>query len=143
MMPHHRNMVRSQCRVAASFGSGVAASLATIRLSPQAGKDASLKSALVEMLGDLPLKPGLTSAHLLITDTPTTAAPTAEQKIRGGDATADWIVLLSGYDPEAVTSLVATRLSAAALRGLGAQDNATMGRYQLGFTMTPQDVAAP
>ena len=35
MMPHHLNMVRSQCRVEASFGGGVATSLATIRLSPK------------------------------------------------------------------------------------------------------------
>src|SRR5215469_16160685 len=33
MMPHHLGMVRSQCRIAASFGAGVAASLATIQLS--------------------------------------------------------------------------------------------------------------
>src|SRR6516225_8935997 len=53
MMPHHLNMVRSQCRVVASFGGGVATSLATIKLSPQATKDAELKTALVEKLGAL------------------------------------------------------------------------------------------
>jgi hypothetical protein len=33
-MPHHLNMVRSQCRVTASFGGGVATSLATIGPGP-------------------------------------------------------------------------------------------------------------
>ena len=46
MMPHHLGMVRSQCRVVASFGGGVATSLATIRLSPQSGAEQGLKTAL-------------------------------------------------------------------------------------------------
>ncbi len=69
MMPHHLNMVRSQCRVDASFGGGVAMTLATIRLSPEAGKESSLRGALVETLDELSSKPGLTGAHLLLTDT--------------------------------------------------------------------------
>src|SRR5580692_11905307 len=60
MMPHHRNMVRSQCRVAASFGGGVATSLATIRLSSREGKQSELTTALVAALRELALKPGLT-----------------------------------------------------------------------------------
>jgi hypothetical protein len=141
MMPHHLNMVRSQCRVAASFGRGVATSLATIRVSPQAGKETGLKDALVETLSDMASKPGLTGAHLLFTDTPKTASPTAEQKIRGADAAADWIVLLAGYDPQAVQDGVAGRLSPAALQQAGAKTNSTIGRYQLAFTMTPLDLA--
>src|SRR5262249_428265 len=74
MKPHHLNMVRSQCRVGASFGGGVATSLATVRLSPQPGKQAGLKTSLVEMLRGLPSKPGLTGAHLLLTDTPKTSS---------------------------------------------------------------------
>lgn len=142
MMPHHLNMTRSQCRIVASFGGGVATSLATIRLSPQAGQDAALQAALIENLRESASKPGLTGAHLLITDTPRTASPTTEQKIRGSDGAADWIVLLSGYDPEVVQSAVASQFSSSALHGLGAEENATMGRYKLGFTMTPMDVAA-
>src|ERR1700742_647486 len=53
MMPHHLNMVRSQCRVEASFGSGVATSLATIRLSPRSGKELGLRTALVAALKEL------------------------------------------------------------------------------------------
>lgn len=142
MMPHHLNMVRSQCRVAASFGGGVATSLATIRLSPEAAKESGLKTTLVETLRELASKPGLTGAHLLMTDTPKTGVPTTEQQIRGSDAAADWIVLLSGYDPEMVQEAVANRLSAKALHRAGAGETSTMGRYKLAFTMTPQDVTA-
>ncbi|MDO8877365.1 MAG: hypothetical protein Q8M24_26305 [Pseudolabrys sp.] len=140
MMPHHLNMVRSQCRIDASFGGGVATSLATIRLSPAAGCENGLKAALIEALRALPAQPGLTGAHLLVTETPRTASQTTEQKIRGSDAVADWIVLVSGYEPQAVADTVANSLSAPNLRAMGADDNQTTGRYRLAYTMTPQDV---
>jgi hypothetical protein len=142
MMPHHLNMVRSQCRVTASFGGGVATSLATIRLSPETAKEGVLKTLLVETLRELASKPGLTGAHLLTTDTPKTSAATTEQQIRGSDAAADWIVLLSGYDPEILQEAVSKRFSAPSLHLAGARENSTIGRYTLAFTMTPQDVGA-
>ncbi|MDA9510517.1 hypothetical protein XI09_38880 [Bradyrhizobium sp. CCBAU 11386] len=142
MMPHHLGMVRSQCRIVASFGGGVATSLATIRLSPAVGREAELQAHLSETLGALAHRPGLTGAHLLLTDTPRTSSPTTEQQIRGKDGAADWIALLSGYDPDAVEGVVANQLSPSVLHAAGAQDNPAIGRYRLAFTMTPQDVAA-
>lgn len=141
MMPHHLGMVRSQCRIVGSFGGGVAASLATIRLSPQTGRDAELQAHVSNTLGALAQKPGLTGAHLLHTDTPRTSAPTAEQRIRGNDGAADWIVLLSGYDADAIEGVIASPLSPESLGVMGAQANPAIGRYRLAFTMTPQDVA--
>jgi hypothetical protein len=141
MMPHHLDMVRSQCRVAASFGGGIAISLATIRLSPRAGEEDRLKEVLTGAMSDVPTTAGLTGAHLLMTDTPRTTRPTTEQRIRGADAAADWIVLVSGYDSEAVEEAVATKLSAAELHRFGAQENLIAGRYTLGYTMTPLDLA--
>src|SRR6202035_5561325 len=96
-------------------------SLATVKLSPADGKEAELTTALVAALRELALKPGLTGAHLLITDTPRMSAPTTEQQMRGSDAAADWIILLSGYDPDVVQNGVAHRLSSTALNLLGAQ----------------------
>ena len=141
MMPHHLNMVRSQCRVEASFGGGVATSLATIRLSSQSGKEAPLYAALGQRLQELASKPGLTGAHLLITDTPKTSSPTTEQRIRGSDGAADWIILLSGYDPNVVREVASNQLSALALRSIGAQETSAMGCYSLAFTVTPLDLA--
>ena len=89
MMPHHRNMVRSLCAVRAGWGGGVAQALATVRFSPTSG------------LPRLPQGQGLTGAHLLESQ-PMPAAPTAEQKIRGGDASADWVLLVGGYDADAL-----------------------------------------
>ncbi len=139
MMPHHLNMVRSQCRVEASFGGGIAASVATIRLCPEAGREADLKTALVKSLRDWSAKPGLTGAHLLITDTPKTNSPTTEQQIRGADSTADWIVLLSGYDTDVVIEASASQFSSRALQLSGAQENSTTGHYTLAFAATSQD----
>jgi len=142
MMPHHLNMIRSQCRIAASFGGGIATSLATIRLSSESEKEHDLESTLIQVLRDFPLKPGLTGAHLLITDAPRQSGPTTEQQIRGSDGMADWIVLISGYDPAVVADVVSSQLSAASLRGMGAKQNPVIGQYRLAFAMTSQDAAA-
>jgi hypothetical protein len=141
MMPHHLNMVRSQCRICASFGGGVATSLVTIRLSPAGAKEAELKTAIVTALQELASKAGLTSAHLLITETPM-SPPTKEQRIRGSDGAADWIILLSGYDPDVVQNVAADWFSSPALNLLGAQEKSIMGRYELSFAMTPHDLIA-
>jgi len=142
MMPHHLGMVRSQSRIRTSFGGGVGTSLATIRLSPMAGSESRLEQGLVGTMRALPEQPGLTGAHLLVTDTPRTASPTTEQKIRGSDAAADWIVLVSGYEPGVVADIASNRLSAATLNSMGAQGEPIIGRYRLAFAMTPQDLAA-
>src|SRR5262245_15183860 len=72
MMPHHRNMVRSLCVVRDGYGEGMPSVLATVRSSAR-----------------LPLPKGAVCAHLLQAQ-PMPGAQTTEQKIRGGDATADW-----------------------------------------------------
>ena len=92
MMPHHRNMVRSLCELRSGWGGGLPSVLATVRFSPRAG-------ALPRLL---PRK-GLTGAHLL-ESRPMSGAPTTEQKIRGGDATAHWVLLVGGSDTDAVKS---------------------------------------
>ncbi len=138
MMPHHLNMVRSQCRIVASFGGGIAHALMTIRLSPRAGGEASLRQMLTETLPGLATRPGLAGAHWLVTDTPEMAALTTEQRIRGSDSTADWIVLLSGYETESVAETVAEALSGPGLRDAGAAEFIA-DRYNLALAVTPQD----
>jgi hypothetical protein len=85
MMPHHRNMVRSLCVVRDGYGGGIPTVMATARLS---GKI------------ELPRGKGLTSAHLL--EARPLPAQTTEQKIRGRDGTAAWILLVGGHDESAV-----------------------------------------
>ncbi len=113
MMPHHRNMVRSLCLVRASHGRGVPQALATIRFSPD--KD----------LPQLPSGRGVTGAQLLQAQ-PMPAA-TEEQRIRGGDATADWVLLVGGYDADAVRRVAEQQPLPGATRGL----------YRLAYSLTP------
>lgn len=141
MMPRHRNMVRSQCRVLESHGGGAAASVLTIRLSPAPGRADALRGALRHTLQALPQRAGLTAAHLLQTQTPPATAATTEQQIRGGaDRVADWVVLAGGYDASVLLDLAAAELGPPALVEAGALPEQTSGLYRLSYTMTPHDL---
>jgi hypothetical protein len=114
LMPHHRNMVRSQCRVVHSEGGAVAGHAVTVRLHGGDG--------IVEQIRGASLRPGIGGVHLLHAQVPT-IAQTTEQKIRGGnDKVADWIALLVGYDAQALEA------AAHALPG-------TRGAYRLAMSM--------
>ena len=140
MMPRHSRMVRSQCQVLESHGGGLAGAMLTVRLSPQPGRADALRERLRALLTALPQRPGLTASHLLQTQTPQ-AATTTEQKIRGGaDAVADWIVLVSGYDAPALSSLAADDLGPAALTEAGALPAQVSALYRLACAMTPGDL---
>ena len=140
MMPHHRNMVRSQCRAVASYGGGLAGSLMTLRLSPQPGQADALQRHLRDVLDKAPSQPGITGGHLLRTETPD-APVTKEQTIRGGaDAVADWIVLVSGYDAQALAGLAQGELGAAALAAHGAEPAQIGSLYRLSYALTGDDL---
>ena len=104
MMPHHQNMVRSLCVVRASHGRGLPYALATLRFSG-------------DVAPELPKGEGITSAALLESQ-PMPGAPTAEQRIRGGDASADKVVLVGGYDAQAVRDAAGKLAVAGAILGL-------------------------
>ena len=140
MMPHHRNMVRSLCAIALTYGGGIARSILTVRLSPQASDATALQDRLREMLPKLPVLPGITGAHLLQTQAPKPGvAMTAEQKMRGGDARADWVLLFTGYDPQALAEIGSSQFSAQALAAAGAQPGSIRSLYDLRYTMTIAD----
>jgi hypothetical protein len=132
MMPHHRNMVRSLCRVRASFGGGLGQALATIRFSPPPrGGRALLKRLASEVLPGLPGRRGLSGAHLLESQPAASTPQTTEQRIRGGDARADRALLVCGYDVDAVRAVARDEL---ALPG------AVEGLYRLAYSMTSKDL---
>jgi hypothetical protein len=132
MMPHHRNMVRSLCRVRASFGGGLGGVLATIRFSPpRRGGRALVNRLAADVLPGLPGRRGLSGAHLL-ESVPAEATPqTTEQRIRGGDARAEWVAVVGGYDGDAVRAVADGGLD---LPG------AVVGRYRLAHSLTAKDV---
>ena len=141
MMPHHRNMVRSICRVQAGFGAGVAQFMLTLRLAPVAGAEDRLGDWLTaELLPKLPSRQGLVSAQLLRDAARPQRNLTTEQKIRGGDATADWIVLVNGYDAAAVDTVAAEVANDAALAEHGAAPGSIARVYRLAVLLTPADL---
>jgi hypothetical protein len=139
MMPHHRNMVRSQNPVLESAGGAIARQALTIRLSPASGNDDALRAALKSAIATLAMRPGLCGAHLLKHQAPA-IAQTAEQKIRATpDRVADWVLVVTGYEADALQALTQNELAEPALVRMGAAPGITSGIYSLSYSATTQE----
>jgi hypothetical protein len=140
MMPHHQGMVRSQCRVLGSSGGGLGRALATLRFAAAPGREAELADWLVgSVLPPLVMLPGLTGAHLLQTQTPQGLPMTTEQKIRGGDAAAELIVVLGAYSAGALAAVMQRELGGAALVSHGASAAALENTFTLSYARSAGD----
>ena len=140
MMPLHRNMVRSQCRVLASAGSAVAGFAATLRLSPRPGQEAAMLEYWRKALPLLAGRRGLVGAHLLHTQTPK-IAQTEEQKIRGGaDGEADWIVLAMACELDTLHAIVAAEWTPGRLQVAGAGALLKPSLFRLAHSMIAADL---
>lgn len=140
MMPLHRNMVRSQCRVARSQGAVTARHALTIRLSPLPGQWEALQRGLGPLAAAVPQQPGLVGLHLLHHEAPVLAA-TTEQQIRGNaDRSADAVIVVCGHELAALRSLADADLGDAALQALGAAPGIERGVYGLAYAATPPDI---
>ena len=133
-------MVRSQCHVLESRGIGTGGHALTVRLSPAPGREEALRTALRLLAETLTQQPGLVGLHLLRHETPG-IAQTTEQKIRGpADGVADWVLIASGYDAQAVQAVSTGPLGDAALQEMGAAAGMQAGRYALACTAVPGDI---
>ena len=82
-------------------------------------------------------------ATLLKHETPSIAA-TTEQKIRGlADQYADWVLVVTGYEHEALANLSAAELSGGSLEKLGAANGPVNRLYSLSHSATPADFHGP
>lgn len=141
LMPHHRNMVRSQCHVLESRGGVTARCALTVRLAPVAGREADLQRALRRLAESAPLRPGIAGLHLLRHEVPPIAA-TAEQRLRGlADGAAAWVLIASGYDRDALAELGAGDLDGPSLRAMGAAPDVAMEVFDLAYAAIGSDVA--
>lgn len=139
MMPHHRDMVRSQCRLLHSTGGGIARHALTVRLSPAESRDAELLDHFSALAAAFVSQPGGVAFHVLRTETPQ-AASTKEQMIRGGkDKAADWIVVALAYEASALDVLQRESLGEDIERH-GALPGALAGRYQLAYAAGANDL---
>lgn len=141
MMPHHRNMVRSQCHVLASAGSAVARHALTLRLSPQPGREDDMRASLRALCDGLAQRPGLVGAHLLRHQAPD-MPETTEQRIRhSADRFADRVFVVLGYAREVLEQLLHADLAAGALHNAGAADGAVSDIYTLAHSATVEEFA--
>ena len=95
MMPHYRGMRRGLCAVAGSVGFGMGNASYVFRFKPRA--------ELKDFLPTLAARRGIGSAHLL--ERASAAPMTNEQRIRGADAGVDSVLLIMGYDAQALCEL--------------------------------------
>ena len=151
MMPAYRNMTRGLCVVRASHGPGLGGQALLIRLRLP-GSGTSEAKPLHELLGELALRRGISSAHWL--EGAVQAPMTREQSIRGADRSVDSALLVTAYEETALDALEAGELAVAVpargpdvaptgrlagapigrLAGLGAE-GATAARYRLCHTL--------
>lgn len=140
VMSHFRNMTRSLCRVQGSFGAGLGQTVVTIRLSPAANEADALRRWLRDsVLPGLAARAGVVGAHLLETEPPAGLPQTEEQRLRGGDAAADWVVLVEGYDSDAVLAVVEHELRRPVLMQHGAGPAHASAAYRLAFVLTDRE----
>jgi len=139
MMPHHRNMVRSQCRVVASHGDAVARHALTLRFACASGREGDVHRHLGALARSLVARPGFVGAHVLRHEDP--ALPTTtEQRIRAGaDRVADGVLVVCGYDAAALAALRDSTLGDA-LADVGVAPGAVVALYALSHSATAADV---
>ena len=136
MMPSYRGMVRGFCKLGNSHGSVLGTTCVTLRHSAAPGKEDHLRKWLHgDLIPDLMMRKGFTSACMLRAD----RAPemTAEQRIRGRDASVDLVLLVTGYSPELMAGLAQNELCASSLESHGASPGASVGVYQLACLSGP------
>jgi hypothetical protein len=130
IMPSFRGMVRGFCKLDSSHGSVLGTTGVTMRYSAAPEMEEHLHSWLNSaLIPDLMQRRGFTSAFTLRSE----SAPemTAEQRLRGRDASVDRVLLATGYSPELMADLALDELSPSTLAAHGASPGTTSGVYQL------------
>ncbi|MBX3637479.1 MAG: hypothetical protein KF683_19090 [Rubrivivax sp.] len=140
LMPHHRHMQRAQCHVLMSRGAVTAAHAMTLRFSPAAAMSTErLTGAWAALAAHTVSLPGLAGMHLLRHDAPV-AAPTTEQRLRGGDAAPDAVAIVGAYDAAALDALQQRLRESAATLGLARADVDAAARFRLSLAALAADV---
>ncbi|MFT5445289.1 MAG: hypothetical protein ACI9DC_000449 [Gammaproteobacteria bacterium] len=138
---YFRDNNRTLCRVAASVGNGVSGHLLSVQLAAQPGRSAELAEWLSASMAGLLERSGIIGAHYLEGDIEASQVDTEEKRLREGhDAVTDRVVLIAGYNANALQDLRGDALSSTALQNHGAQhgDRATV--YQLLHSITRVDL---
>jgi hypothetical protein len=142
-MGYFRNNNRTLCRVVASVGNGVCSDLLTLQLTAAPGQGDALGRWLAATMQALVERPGVLGAHHLEGDQAASRTETEEKRLRAGsDAIADRVVLVGGYDPEALHEVRRSVLAPAALVAQGAEEGQQAAVYRLLHCITEPDLAS-
>jgi hypothetical protein len=108
------------------------------RFKPRAEPAASLRSWLLqEFLPTLPARRGIGSAHLL--ESASAAPMTNEQRIRGADTGVDSVLLIMGYDAQALCELSQGTCGDLERRGA---TGVSEGLYRIDYTLAHDELDA-
>jgi hypothetical protein len=141
-MGYIRNNNRTLCRVVASVGNGICAEFLTIQLAGAPGRSGALGRWLTQAIPALAERPGVLGAHYLEGDLTASRTETEEKRLRAGsDAIADRVVLVGGYDADALAEVRRTVLASAALVAQGAEETQQAAIYRLLHCITEADIA--
>jgi hypothetical protein len=95
---HFRNVSRSLCEVANSYGEGQGGLIATYRYDVDDAGAGRHRDRMASLLAHMALEPGIAGAHLLVADPVGSALETAEKRARANATQVPrWIVLLEGW----------------------------------------------
>ncbi|MEP6678867.1 MAG: hypothetical protein ABJB78_06175 [Betaproteobacteria bacterium] len=143
-IPHFRNVARSLCEVAASFGAGNGGLVATLRYDVDAARaDRHRRQLAQQTLAGLAEAPGVAGCHLLIADQAASAVETAEKRVRAEkNLIPRWIVLIESWgDVEPFRALCGEVLGDAAFADAAAPPE--LGIYRLQNARGPLPWSAP
>lgn len=135
MNPAIHNMVRSGCNVVTSLGIGHGTFMMTVRFSPSAGEAHGLHAWMLErLIPDLHGSRGVNAVHFLQYRAVVGIEPSWEERTRGGDGNADWVLLINGSELAAIQTAIKMAGGPALMEAQGAS-NVIVGEYGLRLTV--------
>ena len=138
---YFRGNNRTLCRVISSVGNGIAGHLLSLQLAAATGRSAELSDWLSATTAELLKQHGVIGAHYLEGDIAASQVETEEKRLREGrDATTDRVLLIGGYDPEALLGLCHGALSSSALLAHGAQQEQPPAIYRVAHCIARADL---
>jgi hypothetical protein len=130
--PVVRDSVRGLARVRASHGPGVGGCALTLRLNPRTGSEHALEAYLSETLPNLAQRADVCGAHLIVADQNASAMKPVERQGRPTDIP-NWIVMIEGLTPVAVSNAGDALLSHTQLIANGCTPAITRDAYTLQY----------
>lgn len=134
---HFRSVTRGLCRVAGSSGIGQGGTIATLRITADAGREEDLRAFLLrQATPDLMARTGILGVHLGCADDSGSRIETAEKKARSNPTDIpSWILLVEGISQERLADALDASLPPDSLRAHGAAGTAPLlGIYALEAT---------